>query len=527
MKRTAALILIAVAIASCKKENTLWDGDWSLPLINDTLSLEHLTNDTTLVNSGGFYALDLYRTLFDVQLIDTIASLDTTIDQKFVFGGTLELQPGASFVNSTEEHTFSNEHGVQLKEVILRSGYIDVTVKNVLETAIEINVELPGVTLGGVPFDETYVAPQGTQGSPGVVSETIDLSGYTLDLTGISGGDFNKLESIIKAKTSSSGTAVWIEPTDTTLVSANFYGVEIDYARGYFGTFTFSDTTNVNLDIMSKVTSGSIDIPNTSITFEIENGIKVGAQGILTVATNTNVGGNTVNLTGGPIGNTFNIDPATGSWGTLSPSVKSLVFNSGNSNIEQYIENLGVNHSLGYSMDLNPWGNVSGGYDEVFPNSRVSIKMHATMPLSIEMDALVLKDTFDIDLSQDPAKTRVLSGELILNATNGFPISGDVNLVMLNINEAPLHTVTGSQTLKSAEYGTFDATHGFNICGSEIHFVLPEEVISSLNDIKYIVVETMFNTVNPATSMNEQMSIPFGAFLGIKLKSKFKTEIVY
>jgi hypothetical protein len=34
-------------------------------------------------------------------------------------------------------------------------------------------------------------------------------------------------------------------------------------------------------------------------------------------------------------------------------------------------------------------------------------------------------------------------------------------------------------------------------------------------------VETTFNTPNPATSLNEQQAIPVGAFIAVKLKTKF------
>lgn len=526
MKRITLYILLITLIAACKKQDTLWNGDWSVPLINDTLSLEHLTNDTTLVDAGGFYALDLYRTLFDIKVNDFIPALDTTIDQRFVFGGTIQLQPGSNFVNSTEEHVFDLDD-VQLKEVVIRSGYIDVRVENVLGTEIVIDVDLPGATLSGVPFSQSYSAGSGSASNPGISETTIDLSGYKFDLTGISGGDFNKLKTVIKAKTSSTGTAVWITPDDTTKVFAKFYDVEIDYARGYFGNTVVSDTTDVDLDIMSKIASGAIDLPNTSITFDIVNGIKVGAEGAITTASNINNSGNTVFLTGGAMGNTFNINPATGSWGTLTPSVKSLSFTSSNSNIEQYLENLGRTHSLGYSMELNPWGNVSGGYDEVFPQSRVSINMHAVMPFTIGLDALVLRDTFDITLNQDPEKTRVVSGELILNARNGFPISGNINLILRNESGVEMYTINGSQDIQSSLYGTYDANHGFDVSSSEVHFIIPDGIIEVINDVKSIVVETEFNTVNPSNGNNEQMSIPFGAFLGIKLKSKFTTENVY
>ncbi len=523
MKHTVAFIFLLLLIASCKKEDTVWESDWSAPLINDTLSLENLVNDSTLVESGGFYSLDLTRTLFDLNVADFVSIPDTTIEETFTFSGSLNIPAGATFVNSVEEHDM-NMQGIQLKKVILRAGYIDVRVENPLGTTTNFTVQLPGVTKDGVTFTAQYSAPPGTPSNPGITTETIDLSGYTLDLTGISGGESNKLRSVIIASTIASGPNITITPADITKVKATFRDVEIDYARGYFGNEIVSDTTDVFLEVMNSIVSGMIDLPSTSITFEIENGIKVSAEGTLLTVSNTNNQGTTVNLTGGQMGTSFNIDPATGNWNSLVPSVKSINFNSSNSNIESYIENLGANHSLGYSMQLNPWGNVSGGYDELFPTSKLTIKMKANMPLNIGVYDLVLRDTFDITLNQDPDKTHVKSGELILKASNGFPISGTVKLMLLNGNGAVLHTVLGSSELKSSLYGSLNTSYNFYVCDSEIHFVLPEEAVAVVNDVKKIVVESAFNTIDPATSMNEQMNIPVGAFLGIKLKTKFVTE---
>lgn len=523
MKRIVLFVSLLLFVVSCKKENTVWESDWAAPIINDTLSLANLTNDSTLIESSGFYELDLSRTLFDLKVADFVSIPDTTIEETFTFSGSLNLTPGFSFVNSIEEHTINMEE-IQLKLVILSAGYIDVRVENPLGTTTIFEVKLPGVSKDGVVFTNQYAAPPGTQANPGVVFESIDLTGYTLDLTGLSGGEYNILRSQITVSTDPSGPSVFITPADITKVKATFRDVDIDYARGYFGNRVVSDTSDVFLDIMNKVQSGMIDLPNTSITFEIENGIKVSAEGTLTTANNENASGNVVQLTGGQMGTSFNIDPATGTWDALLPSSKTINFNSSNSNIENYIENLGAKHNLGYKLQMNPWGNVSGGYDELFSNSKLRIKMHANMPLTIGLDQLVLKDTFDIKLNQDPEKTRIKSGELILQASNGFPISGSVKLMLRNEGGVLLHTVTGSSALNSGLYGNFNAEYGFNIYDSEIHFVLTEDVLNDINDVYSIVVESTFNSVNPATGANEQMSIPFGAFLAIKLKTKFTTE---
>jgi len=515
--------LLSVSLFSCKKEPTVWDTNWSAPLINDTLNLSKLVNDTTLTESGGFYQLDLDRNLFDLNISELITIPDTTISENFTFSGTLTIGPGFNFVNSVEEHNM-NVEDVELKLIILKKGFIDVKVENPLATKTIFQVQLPGVTKNGVTFNQEYEAPASSNGLPGVVFESIDLSGYKMDLTGISGGEVNFLRSQITVKTDPNGPSVEISPSDVTKVNATFRDVKVDYAKGYFGSKLFSDTTEVKIDQLANVTAGTIDIPATTIEFIIENGIKVSAQAKLTTVKNINSAGNSVNLTGVNIGALFDLNPANGSWTSLTPSIKTITFDNTNSNIEAYIENLGSLHTLGYRMQLNPWGNVSGSNDELFSNSTLKVRMKANMPLAIGIDNLVLKDTFEITLNQKPDKTRIKSGELLLEARNAFPIAGNVIIHFLDENDVILHTISGSQPLNSSINGSLDSNTGINVSTSNIQFVFSEEVLDDLNQVHSLVIESGFNTFNSITGTTDQVSIPVGAFLAVKLKAKFISE---
>jgi hypothetical protein len=267
-----------------------------------------------------------------------------------------------------------------------------------------------------------------------------------------------------------------------------------------------------------------LDISNLSLDFEVENGIKAGAVANINLVRNTNALSNTVNLLGPNIGNDITVNPATGNWNTLSPSITNVLFNASNSNIEEYIENLGVTHEVGYTFELNPWGNVSGGWDQVFPESRVRVQMNAQMPLSIGMDALTLQDTFDLTFNQDAEKTRVVSGDLILKAKNGFPFSADVTLYFMGANGALLHTVQGTDIIESSQYGVLDMNTNVLVQPSEVLFSLSDDVISNINDVHKVVVRAEMNSPDPSTGVNQQILISENAFIEVKLRSAFKTE---
>jgi hypothetical protein len=244
MKQILFLIIAILTFSSCKKEKTTWESDWSAPLINDTLSLKNLVNDSTIIENGSYYALDLNREIFNLNLGELIEIPDTTIVQNFIFSTNLSVAAGFSFVNSVEEH-FLDLKEVQLKSILLKNGSIELKVLNPLPTKAIFDIELPGVTKNGIVFSETYTAPAGTNSNPGEIIKNIDLSGYSMDLTGVSGGDYNLIKSQVKVSSDPLGPDITVTPSNVIKFNATFKDVKVDYARGYFGNRILADTTDV------------------------------------------------------------------------------------------------------------------------------------------------------------------------------------------------------------------------------------------------------------------------------------------
>jgi len=520
--------LFSFLIASCKKKDTTWNTDWATPIISDTLKLNNLFNDSTLTTTNQTTIdVDLTRTLLNIRLSDIITIPVTTITQIFSPLFSLNnVQPGTSFVNTVEEHNFDLQD-VQLKKIRTSAGKIKVKVFNPLNTKVYYTVQLPGATKNGVVFEQTYFVNAGTIVQPSTAEEELELSGYDIDLTGESGLSFNKLQSKLSIKTDPDGPIVSINSQNDFKFEVLFSGLKVDYAKGYFGNQVISDTSLFTIPYLTNIISGNIDIPATNLTFLIENGMKVSLKGRLTHAENTNVENNTVALNSTEIGADFYVSPATGSWASLQPSEQSINFNSTNSNIEQYIENLGTEHKVGYQLQLNPWGNISGGADEVFPNSRIKVKINVEMPLQVGAEGLTLRDTFDFNLNQDPTKIHANSGLITVNATNAFPVSCEPVLYFMDENNFVMHTVLGSSQIASSILGSFNIQSGLFEKKSSVGFILPAPLIADLDKIKFVAIEARFDTPNGTTGINEQQSIPYGAFLAVKMNVKLNGTIVY
>jgi len=521
MRNTISILLtFTLLLGSCKKENTVWETDWSAPVINDSLHLHNLVNDSTLAVSSGYYVVDLNRTLVNRGVNDVLVIPDTTISQAQAMSFNFTASPGVEFFTQDSENDLGYD-GVELKQIVSSKGTIDFTVRNSVEGSALFTIELVGVEKNGVPFSESAIVGAGTIANPSETSFSVDISGYSFDLTGIQGNERNILTSKLKVVAQET---VQVTTSHVIAVDVTLKDVELAYARGYFGNQVISDTTDFTLDIMNMVQSGAVDVPASTIKFEIENGIKVGATGLLTKLTSESNSGSLLDLAHPQVGNTFTLNPATGGWNGINPSVKELVFDQNNSNIEQFIENLGSKYTAGYKVEINPWGNISAGSDEIYPDSRFKVRASANLPLAIGMDNLVVQDTFPVDLVQTSTTARVTKGELILKARNAFPIAANVKLIFLNANKAVLHSVDGTDIIQSAEYGSVDASSGLKVMDSDIKWVLGTDIIDDLENIKYIIVQSKFDTPNGTTGVNEQFQIPAGAFIGVKLRTRFTTE---
>jgi len=526
MKKILLIATVYLALTSCKKQATSWDTELGAPLINDTLDLSKLIDNHTLVgNANGTLDLDLTKTILDLGLADIVSIPDTQVVQ--IFNPTIALNVPAGFnvFNETEEHTIDIP-GVQLKKIRVYSGKIDLKVYNPLPTSVTFNVTLPGVYNNGLLFQQSLTVGAGDNANPTVGTGSLDLSGYEMDLRGINGISFNILQASVVAITDPTGPAVSVTPAQQFKVEATLKDIALDYARGYFGNQVFSDTSGLTVDYLNNIVSGLVDVNNIQLSLSLSNGMKVPVKSELTLIENVNSAGNSVALSAPCIGQDLYLAPAVGSWDNLTPSTQQIQINSQNSNVEQVFENLGATMNLGYKITINPNGNVNGGWDEIFSTSRLKVDLHAQMPLQLQADQLTLADTFAVSLTQNTAKTHVTGGYFQLDASNAFPMQCQMKLSFLDANSQVIEETIGDALVLSAVAGTQNAS-GMYVKNSSVKFYLSETLMEQINQVKYIRVEGILDTPNPTGSANQQVSIPMGAFLHVRLKAKIQTQIVY
>lgn len=520
--------LFWVCLLSCKKKSTEWSSEWVVPFVKDTLDLANYHNDSTLDNSGVNYYVDFKKTLLDVRIVDYLVLPDTTISQ--IFSPTISIgnvPAGFTFYNSIETHELSIPD-IELKKAIVSSGIIKMKVYNPISTGAYFTISMPGVSLDGVDFQETFYVNPGTTNAPSVGEADLVLDGYKLDLqgTGVMGASnisaFNILQTSVSIMSDPEGENSSISTSDMFEFEAKFEGVNISYAQGYFGSQSFSDTTVLEIPYLDKIHSGSIDFNEIPFVFSIENGAKIPVAAQVTLVESTNYNNNNLELQSSELNVDHFIGPATGSWNTLVSSDYQLSLNASNSNMESYLENLGYRHRLGYQLRLNPFGSGTGSYNEIFPSSRMKVSVETEFPLALGVNGLVLIDTIGLNLSFH----KLISAESIsvhINTENAFPISGSFVLRFMDAGYHVIDSVLADNIIGSSLLGSLDTEDNLFKFNNELDLVLNSNITSQISSVKWISIEANFESNDSFGQAS--VAIPSGAYIYFDAYLKLTTQI--
>lgn len=527
MNKYIFILLISSLFLSCRKEATRWNSDWSAPLINDTLTLKNWVNDSTLnVNNAGYYDVKLNRELFHFDLNSVVGIPDTTLQNNFYIPASISVPPGYSFVNQTEERDLMLEP-IELKQINLKNGQISIVIKNPYPTKVICAISLPGVTKNGVVVSAEIEVNAGALNNSTVGTKTIDLAGTHMNLTGLSGGDKNKLLSIITVTSDPNGPTVNSTSSYVTQVFATIENIEIEYAKGYFGQQVFEDTVETDVALLNNWIDGSIDLPNLALNLKLTNGIKSMGRINLKELITTQSNGTSTSLSSNQINVPQNVNSASGSWSTLVPSETNFNFQSTNSNIQDFLENAGTKIKLVYEFVLNPLGNISGSWNEIFPQSEVQLDLFLNMPLGFALDNFTVADTFELNLTNYQKQLEQgRSAEIIMDLTNSFPIQGRLFLQFIDENNQALVSMAEYKTIQSGLLGTTSSA-GIPVQASHISWQLTEEDFKKLTKSTRIAVIAKFDTPEPTTLNNTSVWLSEKCFLACKLRMNLQYESKY
>lgn len=514
-------IFLAFAVTlfsfGCRKEleRPTWDADVLIPLAYSDVNLLDAVEDSLLNTSqNGELNLVYQSDLFSYKLDSLFNIPDTSTVELFSLPlGTVTAPPGQTIFSDTQENQYNLED-VELKLAIIRSGEIEFTLSHTVNEDLVFEYGLPYATLNGNPFFIQETVPAATSNTPSTLTKTYNLQGYEIDFTGTTGNSFNTLVSGFRVYVSTTGNPVTITAGDNVKIETNFKSITPQYARGYFGNRTVTvGPEYTSLQLFQNIPDGRIQLDKASLKVEMENELGIDFQAhineLKAVKNNQSIA-----LQHAITQSAVNLSRAneTSYQTSYSPNSYYTEINENNSNIVDFV---GIfPDSLEYTIDLNvnPFGNISGGNDFVFYNSGITLSGSLEVPLTFNASNLLIRDTTEFNLENDAqAETdNIKGGKLWLRAENDYPFSAQVQMVTLNQNFEPLDTLVGTPDIIDAGVPTLNQKVE-NPTISRIAVPLNEEKIGLLYSTKHIVFLVTLNS-------NNSPSAPIFDHYNIRLK---------
>lgn len=505
MRRKIGGVAFIIALFSCSVDGTNWDLEAIAPVVETKLDLTNLIGEDNLSidpDSAINVAVDVPLYTFSFDTLSSLPSGVTVYSYVWPYP-TVTLPSGGSLPPDTSFLDL-NSNEIKLSRIDMKKGKLKCTLKSSVNRRLIFNYSIPKATKNGVPlaFVDTLPAAAAPGDTVIFVKELI-LDDYHFDLSGGAGDDFNSLAATIKASTVPGDPPLTIT-NNATLFKAETQLVEItpNYAKGYLGHYDFNGVNSTtNLDALEMVRSGLIDVENVNLNLIFHNtiGADVGFKPIEIKATNTRTGMQVI-LTHSSIGTNININRATQTLSVLNPvseSSYSFSINSGNSNIEQFLELIPDQLSLMADVQLNQYGNTGGYTDFFYYDFPTYIQMQLNMPLKFSATNLLLIDTIDNPFTGLDILDPITDGEFIVRVENKFPLESDLQLYLLDAAGTMTDSLFASTLVAAAPVNAFDrvtqpVTTDLTIQATAIN-------IQNLKAANKIKLKANFNTA-PASS---------------------------
>lgn len=446
------VIWAVLALSGCKKgEGTDWDTNLVAPIFRSTLTIQQLLPDSlTQINPDNTVSLVYDKHFTSAGFTNTKQLPDTTIVKYFTIPfGSVSLVAGDNFMNTTEE-TKLHLSPLELNRIIVKTGTIEVQVFNKINQPVDITYILPKAIKNGqvATFNATIPAYNSSNG--GHFTTEFNLDDYSIDLRGITGNYVNRLVThlIANVSTTATGTAQ-ITSNDSLVVMLKLKKLIPYYAHGYFGQQQDTLNASSNVTVFDRVTAGAFSLHDARLNLSLSNGIGADIRAsLLNFKSENSNTQNVVTLQHHTVGAMLNVHRATDN--PFTPNVYNFEYNDGNSNLTELLANMPNRFSYSYFTELNPFGNLSGGNDFVYPEWAIDAHINIDIPLYFSATGLTLVDT--IYLKDDTLKNHnsIKSGTLKLIASNYFPFDTDVEFYLLDENLQKQEQLMNKTTIQSA-----------------------------------------------------------------------------
>lgn len=441
--RSGLAVLLVTLLWGCRKPSSAnWDVDVVLPLVNSELNISNFAGDSIFeADNTGLLHFSVQREVTSITLDSLLQMPDTSITKKFDIPTIATLPPGYALTFFTPtELKFNISNGVALTRADIHSGSLNVKFKNDLAQPIDLLYIIPSATKNGAPFTIFETVPP----LPATLEKSYDLSGYSLNLRGISGTAFNTIVQTHSVYVNPNADSVDVTFGQGPTVDLSYDHLTPAYVEGYFGQQNISiPLDTAHLDLIKNFHAQNFMLSDASLNFKVVNEFGAEFSGNLSNIKAINTGaGTVVPLTTSELSD-ININRATRAGNTVFPSIKTLSLNAGNSNIVPFLSCLPDRLTYKGDVSVNPLNpsNSSGYNDFAFYNTGIHVLADIDIPMRFNADYFRLRSNAAVDFANVQQLDDVRSGNLVIQASNSYPFRARLQALMLDENGAVLDSL--------------------------------------------------------------------------------------
>jgi hypothetical protein len=448
--RFLLFLALVLGVMSCRKDRPQpsWDIDVLAPLLIDTVFITDVISDTLItVNPDLSVSFVFEDKLYEARVDSLVRLPDTLISWEFdlqYLPFPINLQPGDTIISEAFDWPLDiedyNIQGVKLVEGLIRSGQLVFEVLDESETDL---LCVFGIRSAIKNETDTFRLEEKVLNGE-IFSGSYDISDYRLGLTGEEGDTVNMLSYYLALIVHPDEPGqVTLYPEDKFSVDLRFENITLDYVLGYFGQNIFTigpDETDV--DLFGDLDVKGLSVEQMNVELEIRN--YFGLEGYLNInqlsAINSSTG-QEVFLQSEMVDSNLFIDRALDvvpGEGEVEPSIHTYDFS--NSNFGELFSLMPDKIAYTMGITTNVYGDSTNYNNFFYYDEPIRVFMKASIDQGIRIDDLLVTSTVDWNTS-GVELDRVREGHLVMVYTNGFPLSLDVEMVLLDEDENVLDTL--------------------------------------------------------------------------------------
>lgn len=496
-------LLSAVLFSSCvpdvdvdKFNSVHYGGEWGIPLLNASISLEDVLAEDSLFTidpNGGLRIIYESDSLIGFS-IDDFASIPSQ--------DPIETSVPMDIPSLSISSALGTIGGAKFKQLRIRDGILNFDVENNLSDTVELQVVINNADIAGSTFAVNITAPVGTS------STNVSVAGLDIDLSNNNTTE-NYLSFDINVLNNGGS-----QPGESVNLSMTYTDLLVGRAVGYFG-------------------QRSVNIPSGSFQLGVEafenflNGLYL-ADPTVELIVSTNVGlplqldidmdginsaNNVEGLGLSPI--QINGPQTIGNFDTTR-----IIIDNTTSNIVDFIAN--VPNTVLYSGAgiMNPQGET-GNDNFVTADGKMQVGLRLDLPLSLRTQNLIFQeDITELNFGGLKEQTDIIEElTLVFRIENEFPFDADLKLDFYDAN----NNLTDSVFLDLFDAADVDG----NGRSTGYKVTLEEEVLTGNKIQRLLSSERLRLTVTLNTTNNGNTTVTIYEDYDIQVRLGVKAKLDY